>query len=154
MATFRFRLDSVLKLREQERDNRRLELLQAISAEEILLERAKLLDMQQMQLQEDLRAATCRGVLDVDQVLGYRRYELILAAQREELNRQLEAVREEIEKRRAALLEANRALRVLELLRDKQRERFLKGTMKKELKQIDELASRQSSVEGDAWAEC
>jgi len=154
MAQFQFRLESVLKIRERERDNRRLELLQAISAEEILLEQAKALDAQQKRLQEDLRAATRRGLLDVDQVLGYRRYELILAAQRDELARQLKAIREEIERRRAALLEANRALRVLELLRDKQRERFLKNAMKNELKQMDELANRQSSVDGDAWAEC
>ncbi|MGB9689223.1 flagellar export protein FliJ [Thermogutta sp.] len=152
MAQFQFRLDTLLKIRERERDNRQLELLQALSAEEILLERAKLLDMEHQRLQENLRAATC-GVLDVDQVLGYRRYELILAAQREELGRQLEAIREEVERRRAALLEANRALRMLELLRDKQRERFLKNTLKKELKEMDELAHRQSSVEGDAWAE-
>lgn len=154
MAQFQFRLESILKIRERERDNRRLELLQAISAEEILLEQAKALDAQQKRLQEDLRAATRRGLLDVDQVLGYRRYELILAAQRDELARQLKAIREEIERRRAALLEANRALRVLELLRDKQRERFLKNAMKNELKQMDELVNRQSSVDGDAWAEC
>jgi len=154
MAQFQFRLESILKIRERERDNRRLELLQAISAEEILLEQAKSLDAQQKRLQEDLRAATRRGLLDVDQVLGYRRYELILAAQRDELARQLKAIREEIERRRAALLEANRALRVLELLRDKQRERFLKNAMKNELKQMDELVNRQSSVDGDAWAEC
>ncbi|WP_347245854.1 flagellar export protein FliJ [Thermogutta sp.] len=152
MAQFQFRLDTLLKIRERERDNRQLELLQALSAEEILLERAKLLDMEHQRLQENLRAATC-GVLDVDQVLGYRRYELILAAQREELGRQLEAIREEVERRRAALLEANRALRMLELLRDKQRERFLKNTLKKEFKEMDELTHRQSSVEGDAWAE-
>ncbi len=152
MAQFQFRLDTLLKIRERERDNRQLELLQALSAEEILIERAKLLDMEHQRLQENLRAATC-GVLDVDQVLGYRRYELILAAQREELGRQLEAIREEVERRRAALLEANRALRMLELLRDKQRERFLKNTLKKEFKEMDELTHRQSSVEGDAWAE-
>lgn len=152
MAQFQFRLDTLLKIRERERDNRQLELLQALSAEEILLERAKLLDMEHQRLQENLRAATC-GVLDVDQVLGYRRYELILAAQREELGRQLEAIQEEVERRRAALLEANRALRMLELLRDKQRERFLKNTLKKEFKEMDELTHRQSSVEGDAWAE-
>ncbi|MBC7351107.1 MAG: flagellar export protein FliJ [Thermogutta sp.] len=154
MAQFQFRLESVLKIRERERDNRRLELLQAISAEEILLEQAKLLDARQKRLQEDLRAATRAGLLDVDQVLAYRRYELILAAQQDELVRQLKAIREEIERRRAALLEANRALRVLELLRDKQRERFRKNAVKNELKQMDELANRQSSVEGDAWAEC
>ncbi|MBC7337621.1 MAG: flagellar export protein FliJ [Clostridia bacterium] len=154
MAQFQFRLESVLKIRERERDNRRLELLQAISAEEILLEQAKLLDARQKRLQEDLRAATRAGLLDVHQVLAYRRYELILAAQQDELVRQLKAIREEIERRRAALLEANRALRVLELLRDKQRERFRKNAVKNELKQMDELANRQSSVEGDAWAEC
>lgn len=147
MAVFHFRLEPLLRLREQQRDQRREQLAEALAAEDHLLRQKEQLVLEQGRLRERLKTLTERGELDVDSVLAWRRYEMILAAQQNYLEKQIGMLREEIERRREALLEANRDVRILEILRDKQREDFRKVQEKKTIKTIDEIAGRRQRAE-------
>lgn len=143
MAVFRFRLSTILHIGEQQRDQRRDELLQAIAAEEVLLAEQKRIEEEQQRLKQALKMKTQEGPLDVDSVLGWRRYEMILAAQHSTVKEQLNVVRAEIERRREALREANREVRTLELLKSRQLEQFKKEQQHQEMKLIDEIANRR-----------
>ena len=123
MAKFKFRLATLLKLREATRDERRAELAQAYQAD-------SLLEKQQDRLRKELaglllqsRKVAEPGTVDVDQLLETQRYELVLRAQQSQLSAQRQTVAEEIERRRQVLVEADREVRVLEKLRQRQLQR-------------------------------
>lgn len=153
MDIFRFRLSTILKLRQQHRDQRRDELMQALAAENLLLAEEKRIAEEEQRLKQALRIQTQEGPLEVDAVLGWRRYEMVLAARRLALKERLEMVRAEIERRREALIEANRELRTLELLRDRQLEQFKKEQQRHEMKLIDEIANRQAGHRNESCCE-
>ncbi len=149
MAKFKFRLATLLRLRESARDERRSHLAQAYRAEEVL-------DEQQRQIARDLnglestgRRISAPGPLDVDRLLDIRRYELVLRSQQEHLRQQRQAVEAEIERRRDALVDANRQVRVLEELRGKQLQRHRREENRQEIKQLDEAAGRCARREDD-----
>jgi flagellar FliJ protein len=78
--------------------------------------------------------------LDVNRLLEAQRYELVLKARETELSRQTAAVAVEIERRRLVLVEADRDLRVLESLEQRQRREHQRHEQRAETKQLDEAA--------------
>jgi len=123
MTRFRFRLASVLKLREAARDERRAELAG---------------------LRGEWRAAAGPGVVDVDRLLDGQRYELLLRAYRRQIDAQRSMLAPEIERRRQAVVQANREVRVLEKLRDRQAQRHRAEEERQLTKQLDEIAQQRA----------
>lgn len=149
MAKFKFRLATLLRLREFARDERRTKLAQAYQADEIIAQEEQRLMRDLGELETRSREASRPGPLDVDQLLETRRYELVLTAQKQHVRQQRQAVQAEIEKRRRALVESNRGVRVLEELREKQLRRHRGNEHKLEIKQLDEVAQQRSRQEDD-----
>lgn len=140
MAKFRF--DTVLRLREAERDQARSILSEAYEALRRVEERQRELQIERTQLIADgLRRRT--GVLSMESLLSDGRYELQLDS---EINQLLDAasqIQAEIERRQAAVTAANTAVRQLEILKENDRlalnqklERIVQGHM-------DEVAARR-----------
>jgi flagellar FliJ protein len=138
---FRFRLETLLRLRLAERDQRRAELAKALRAEELLRAEERALEGQQIEAAEHSRRLKSPGTANVDSLLEMHRYEVVLAAQRRQLKQQIVQVEAETERRRQALVEADRQLRVLEKLRQRQAAVWKRETERQEVKQFDELAS-------------
>ena len=84
------------------------------------------------------------GAVDVDRLVESQRYEMSLESQRLQVVRQRETVQGEIERRRQVLAEANRELRVLENLRDKQAGQHRQEEERREMKRLDEVAQQQA----------
>ncbi len=151
MSTFRFRLTTSLRLRESARDERRARLAEALTAEAKLLARRE-------QLAAEIHASeqvqrTSLGEVDVDRLMARHRYEMVMKAEHHALGEQQATVAAEIEKRREALLFADREVRVLEKLREKQTERHALGEAAIASKEADELASRQWRRGEGTWDE-
>src|SRR4051812_24501353 len=108
MASFRFRLATLLRLRESWRDERRGHLAEAQHAENLILERIEQLDRELTDLKRRSLHAARPGLLNVDQLAEAARYEMILKAQRESADQQRQAVVAEVAKRREALVAADR----------------------------------------------
>ena len=140
MSSFRFRLETLLRLRLANRDQRRAELSKAQRAEDTLLAQAGKLSQEQVQVQELARQLASPGQADVDRLIAAHRYELVLRSQSQQLAAQIEHVRHEVARRRQVLVEADRQVRVLQKLREKQRAAHLAGEEKLEQKQLDERA--------------
>ena len=136
-----FRLATLLKLREQTRAERRRELAQAFEAERILRERAAHMQADIEATRQRTRGAS-QGSINVETLLTARRYELTVKGQLAELNRQIAQVLQEIERRRAALLEADRDVKVLEKLRELQAEQHAAQDQRRENRQLDEAGIR------------
>lgn len=141
MSTFRFRLETLLRLRMVERDERRAELAKAQRAEGVLLEQASDLDRQRQELVGTTRQLSLPGEADVDALVRTHRFELVLRTQAVHISNQLVQVRAELERRRQALVEADRGVRVLEKLRERQQAAHQTHENQLEMKQIDEQAA-------------
>ncbi len=139
MTRFRFRLESLLRLATAQRNTRRQELAQALQAERIVQAQ---IDRLQRELDRALRQRQPGiGVVDVDRLLDAAREQLLLAAQKQHLEQQLEQVRQEVRRRQQLLAEADRQVRLLERLRDKQRRRHQQQLLRQEQKLLDEIAN-------------
>jgi flagellar export protein FliJ len=143
MARYTFRLNSLQRVREALRDEQRISLAEAFRAEQILAESraevaAELEDLRALQ-----RSATSRKYLDVNQLLEAQRYELLLKARSQELMKQAILLSAETERRRQNLVEADREVRVLEMLDDRQHKEFDKERQRVETKLLDDIATQR-----------
>ncbi len=144
MARFKFRLATLLKIREAARDERRTELAQAYRADDVLQGYMEQVQSELHLLKDQCRKAVGPGMVDVDRLLEAQRYEIILKVQQSHLNEQRQRLAAEIERRRAALLAANREVRVLEKLREHQAERHQQEENRLDIKRLDEIARLQA----------
>jgi len=147
MAKFKFRLATLLRLREATRDERRGVLAEAYRADDVLREHLDRLGEELGRLQAQCRQAAGPGTVDVDRLVEAQRYEVTLRAQQNRLSEQRESVRAEIDRRRQALLAADREVRLLEKLREKQAWRHRQEENRREIKQLDEVAGQLATRE-------
>ena len=147
MKKFKFRLTTLLQLREAARDERRGLLAQAYLALEKLAEQREAVEKQLAQTQSEHQHAAAPGPLNVDRLMNTNRFYLILRAELQVLAQQTTAIEGEVEKRRQALIATDREVRVLEKLRDTQQERYLESQALVERKQLDEVAGRRIQME-------
>ncbi len=146
MARFRFRLATVLRLREATRDERRGQLAEAYLAESKLRDRREVVEQELADL-KSMSGQAASGAVDVDRLLAASRFEAILRAEIQVIRQHEGNLATEIEKRRQALVVADRDVRVLEKLQETQLERHRQAEAGAQMKQLDEFASRQIPVE-------
>ncbi len=144
MATFRFRLTTLKRLREAARDERRAQLAEAYRAQEMLREQSQQKRDELAALREMYSDAAAPGQVQVDRLVTTQRFELVLHGDLRVLEEQSRLLAEEVERRRLALVEADRQLRVLEKLEEKQQQRFHYEQQQAQVKLLDEVASRQA----------
>jgi flagellar FliJ protein len=148
MAKYKFRLATLQKVREARRDRERTSLAEAFRAEQILAERRAALVDEERVLRESQREAASQRYLDINRLLEAQRYELVLKGQQLELARQEAALATETERRRQLLIEAERDVRVLDLLDERHRQTHQREQQRKEMQQLDEVASRSRGAQG------
>jgi flagellar protein FliJ len=146
MARFKFRLATLLKIREATRDERRSELAQAYRADDVLGGYLEQTQTELNAIRERCRKNAGPGAIDIDRLIETQRYEIILKAQQQHLNEQRGKLAVEIERRRVALLAANREVRVLEKLREHQLEQHKQEENRLDIKRLDEVAQLQAAV--------
>jgi flagellar FliJ protein len=144
MPEFRFRLETLLRLRQAARDQCRLRLAESQRADEELRRRLAGLGKEQERLHEHCRRAAGPGAIDNERLIEADSYAAVLRREQAELRRQRETLAGEIQTRRDVLLQADRDARVLEKLRDRQHERHRQDQQRRESKQLDESAMYSS----------
>jgi flagellar export protein FliJ len=147
MGKFQFRLATLRKLRNAARDQQRAALAEAYRAEQVLAERQMALADEQAELLGLQRAARAGRYLDVNQLIEAQRYEMVLRAKGQLFAAQAGRLAVEVERRRQAVVEADRAVRVLDLLEDRQRRQHRREQQRRDIKELDEVAvtMRQSN---------
>jgi flagellar FliJ protein len=137
------RLNTIRKLREQTRDERRRDVAQALEAERILLAQLRDVEAEIEATRDRTRRLGEVGALDVEQLIHSRRYESLLKSQLAALHAQLKQVNEELERRRQLLVEADREVKVLEKLEERARQQEEYRAARREARQLDEVAIRR-----------
>jgi flagellar export protein FliJ len=140
MSQFKFRLESLMKLRQEDRQQRRFELAEAYKADGILASQADLVTLEITDMRKRCLAAASPGHIDVDRLVAIQRFEQFLIAKSEGLRQRKSRLVEETERRRLALVEADRQVRVLEKLRKRQLAAHRIEELRREVKTLDEIA--------------
>lgn len=141
MSAFRYRLETLQRLRMAERDERRADLAKALRAEAVLQNERQQIEAERAQTRDAVRERSAPGAADVDALLRTNRYQLVLQARQGQIDQQLVQVRAELERRRLALVEADREVRVLEKLRERQLAAHDRRAAQLEIKELDEVAA-------------
>jgi len=140
---FQFRLEPLIKIRDNVLKECQAELAKAYDARRILEEH-----LQEVERQLAEGTATARSLMqpgqtvNVDYLLGIRRQEMFLLANQEEINQQMQEIDAEIERRRDAVVAANKELKILEKLKEKRHEQYLDDEKREETKAMNEIAGR------------
>jgi flagellar FliJ protein len=140
MSKYKFRLETLQKVRESRRDQQRASLAEAFRAEQVLNSEQRQLSDEEAALRQLQRAATAGRYLDVNRLVEAQRYELLLKARSAQLAKQAMLLAAETERRRQLLVEADRDVRVLELLDERHRRAHELNIRRQETKQLDEAA--------------
>ena len=141
MAKYAFRLKAVEKVRAARRDQSRAALADAFRAEQVLAENQADVTKEQAELQDLQRTAASGQYLDITRLIDAQQYSLVLRARQQELARHEAMLEVETERRRLALVEAERDVRVMELLDKRHRIAHQRREQRLETKQIDEIAA-------------
>jgi flagellar protein FliJ len=144
MSTYRFRLATLLRLRENLRDECRQQLSVAQKAEDILVNRITELNDNLAELRRQSHVACRPGTINIDRLLDTGRYEFALKAQRQAADEQRQAVQLEVERRRQSLVEADREVKTLEKLREQQLTRHRLEENRREIKRLDATAIQRA----------
>jgi flagellar FliJ protein len=144
MKAFRFRLATILKLREATRDERLALLAEAQAADDKLRSRSQAIQADLTQLNRLQHGRTATGQVNIDVLISSSRYDSILRAELVAIAAHQATLAVEIEQRRQRVMAADREVRTLEKLRDKQLELYRQSEALHELKGLDEIATRQS----------
>jgi flagellar protein FliJ len=140
MAKFHFRLATLLRLREATRDERRMQLAEVQRADAELESQLEQLGHEQEQLQRDCRKAAGPGAVDLPRLVEAERYAATLRTQDADVRQQRQTLAVEIERRRQAVIEADRDVQSLEKLRDNQAQAHRQEADRQEGKRLDEAA--------------
>lgn len=148
MPKFRFRLATLQKLRAAVRDERRAQWLEAQAAQAEWAARLTELQRRHAQLREDRTIAA--GPVDVDRVIATQRYETIVLLEIAQTQQGLNLAATETERRRQALQLAERDLRVLEKLEERQRAEHRAEEERRLQATLDEVALLRRAQEAEA----
>ncbi|HYO24513.1 MAG TPA: flagellar export protein FliJ [Lacipirellulaceae bacterium] len=140
MARFRFRLETLRRLREVTRDELRVRLAEAFQAEQILAEQRRMLAVEAAALGDMRREMMAGGAVQVTRLLESQRYQLMLEAQQRTLAEQAARLAEEVDVRRQAVVEADRQVRVLDKLRERRAAQHRAAQTAAEDRRLDEVA--------------
>ena len=148
MARFQFRLATLRRLREQHRDELRGRLAEAYEAEQVLQRQRDGLQQEAESLRGMQRQMVAVASPNVNQLLEAQRYGLVLQGRNVVLADQLRQVAAEVERRRQAVVEADRQVRALDKLAERQHAEFLREQQRIDHRLMDEIAGqRQGATE-------
>lgn len=140
-----FRLDSVLKLRQRERDQAGKDVADAVAAIALLDTKLSEIAVQQRQL-ESLRRDFSQGSISTNRMLDAERYQLVLAAQHAHVSGDRSLLVQELDRRRAKLVIRQQAVKALEKLEQRHDERFAEEQRKRQQLLLDEWSQAQTSI--------
>jgi len=142
MPPFRFRLGSLEKFRRQVRERCQLKLAAAEADHQRLDSERRDVERQLVALRHAVRGSVGPGRVDVVRLASANDFESGLRAELERLDQRTSVLAAEVARCREAVVEADRDVRTLEKLRQRQHEQFQADERRAESKALDDTAVR------------
>ncbi len=136
----KFRLATLLKIRERDRD------IAAKAVQDVRLALEKL-DNAQLEIDEvnrqmnDARKQSSFGAINLHQILDAQRYQMVLAAQLAQIADHKGKLNQELERRQFALMQSQKAVKSLEKLRDQSSQSADLHALARQQERLDEWSS-------------
>ena len=143
MKRFRFRLETVLKMRRQREHEQQRRVAEVVRVCEQCEDRLRELAAAKESCAASLRDLTQPGQLDMLRVAALRFHSSQLDFQRAALHEKLGLVHAELDRRRRDLAEASKNRQVMEKLRERQADEHRRDFEKSEQAVLDEVATVQ-----------
>ena len=140
MARFVFGLQTVLDQRETEETLCKKELFEAQLAQKQLLDELADIESQIKTANDTMRSEHLVGTLKPTMISTHRRYLIAMKQQVFSLAEKIAAARTTVEAKQRKLAEATKNKKVIELLRDKQKSRWMAEQDRRELAAADDVA--------------
>ncbi|MEM8864208.1 MAG: flagellar export protein FliJ [Planctomycetota bacterium] len=140
MPPYKFRFEVVRRVRQTRRDELRGELAAAYQAAEKLADEKRSLEAELQQLRQHMTATAAAKQMNIGSLLDSQRYELILKSQIVQVDRKAQLVEQEIDRRRQAVVAAEREVKVMDTLDAKGQQLHRVEEMRADNKQMDEIA--------------
>lgn len=148
MAGFKFRLQTLLKLKEQFEKNAKNELGVAIMKLEEEKSKLRVIEDNIDITTNDFREA-CSGVIRPEKIKDLKAYLEHLQLARDKQKENVKRQQRNVDIIRERLVEIMRERKVLENLKEKDFQEYLKEEAKKEQQQVDELVSYKRASKAD-----
>lgn len=141
MKAFKFRLQTVLDMRERDEEARGRELAEALSV--LQRENAKLTELRVLEANAlaEYHELQREGRLDVQAIQWFQTYSMGLTVSINEQIQRIVQAEGQVDQRRAVLIEAARAKQVLDQLKDQAKQAHQQAADHEEAKQLDEIAT-------------
>ena len=136
----KFRLATLLKIRERDRDLAAKALQDVRLAIERLDEAQKEID-ESNRLMNNTRKQSSFGAIDLHQILDAQRYQLVLSAQSAQIADHKGKLNQELERRQFALVQSQKAVKSLEKLQDQRVQAADVQALAKQQERLDEWSS-------------
>jgi len=153
MKKFKFRLERVQRLRERTREQRKLQLAEAINFRMQIEGQKEQLTELRTNEQEQLRSELSKPEVVVEDAIRARVFDSLLARHAVRVAEQLKQIESVVEQRRLQLMEAEKSVRIIEKLGDKVRQRYNTMLDQADRQLMDELAlladQRKRSAAGE-----
>ena len=140
MSHFKFRLQTVQRLRERLRDQAAESLGQARLAVVRLNEQVQQLQVE-MQFQAGLQTQASQGIIQTQTVLDSQRYQLWLASELAACRDKIALIEQEVQRRQQLLIQRERDVQAMEKLRQSQLAQWRQARLAAEQSRLDEWAS-------------
>jgi flagellar protein FliJ len=144
MAKFVFQLEGVLHHRENVERQRQRELALALAERAMVEDQIRRLDEKAKAATADLRANHLIGKIDLLFLAAHRRFMLAVQRQGSMLVARLRGHQKLVDAAQAALSEAMKQKKLLTKLRERQERRWAEGISRKEIADLDEVATQMS----------
>ena len=148
MAGFKFRLQTLLKLKEQFEKSTKNELGVAIMKLEEEKSKLKVIEDNINITTNDFREA-CSGIIRPEKIKELKTYLEHLQHTRDKQKEAVKQQQKNVDIIRERLVEIMRERKVLENLKEKEFQEYLKEELKKEQQQVDELVSFKEAAKVD-----
>ncbi len=149
MSRYRFSLQPIRRLRQAHRDVQRERLGEALHAANVLESQETTVQAELEQLRQARRGAMQREALDVNRLLDTQRYELLMQGQLQIVRNQQQTIAQEVDRRRAALAEAEQQVRVLDKLDERRQAEWHREELRREEVLLGEIATQRHWRERD-----
>ena len=146
MKKFKFRLQIVLDMRENELEQRQMEAAKILEA----------LRKQEAELQEIINSQTKNSIemealynlntLDIQQIEFHRQYGLKLVVDEQNKNRIIANTKLLFERKQVEVREAHKKVEILKKLKEKEEKKYYKEFLDAEIKEIDDITSARFNI--------
>jgi flagellar export protein FliJ len=141
----KFRLATLLKIRESERDIAGRDVQDALLAMQRMDEAKQEIDRTNREM-DQVRKRASIGQMSLTQLLDAQRYQMVLAAQAAHIEANKSQLQQELTRRQAKLLKCQQAVKSLEKLRDNRIAAAEQMEFVRDQNRLDEWSATQSAI--------